>query len=911
MSNQQPAAANAHALTLFLRVLAIGAVAEVADSLIMAAIGLPNGVTKQMLATLVFGGVMAPLLSFWVVKDMGRRVAAQQQEHARLAAAAREQALAARADQAQLALQTYVETVVASVPSALLMVSTDLIVRSVSQSFRELFGIGDRHVVGQPVEKVFPLSGVWTLVAEILGSDDPRRKISVEVPDPARHRDFHITLTKLPQPDQNARLLLVVEDITERKRLLEQVEASRARFWGIVDAASDAILSVDEHQRIVIFNQHAEEMFGYSAREAIGQPLDMLLPSRFREGHGEFVEGFQREQTARRKMSQRPVLLGLRKSGEEFPVEITISKLASDGKVLMTAIVRDISERQRMERDLRKSQDALRNFLDNASDLVQNVAADGRFVYVNRAWLRTLGYAPEEVGGLTVFDIIHSDCRAQYRELFQRVVAGESLASVETTFVARDGRSIPVDGHLNSGSHEERVVIWAIFRDSTERKLAEARLNHLAHHDSLTGLPNRLLFVDRLTHELAQARRAKQTVGLLFLDLDGFKSVNDTLGHDVGDVLLKAVAQRLVGSVRASDTIARLGGDEFTVILHDLNPVAGAAVVAEKILHTLSQPFVLEGREVSVTASIGITVYPLDGETIEGLLKNADSAMYRAKAQGNAYQFFAPTTQEQMVDRRESVQDLRRAMEREEFIIRYQPYVALATRSLVGGQAHVQWHRRTGIVPQADLLRLAQEAGLLMPITQRVLHTACTDACAWQSPGSRPVRVAVRVSRQQFTQDSFVDNVDRALRESSLDSCCLDLELDEGIFLLEAESTAAKLRALRGLGLTLSIADFGTGYSPLGDLKQFAIDGLRIGRDLVCRVMTDPDRAAIVRGIIAMAHELKMSVVAEGVKNEAQASWLQAQHCDMIQGELVAGPLADDAFRRMTEGVGGSECQAA
>jgi diguanylate cyclase (GGDEF)-like protein len=293
-----------------------------------------------------------------------------------------------------------------------------------------------------------------------------------------------------------------------------------------------------------------------------------------------------------------------------------------------------------------------------------------------------------------------------------------------------------------------------------------------------------------------------------FLDLDGFKSVNDLLGHDVGD-LSSAVAQRLGGSVRASDTIARLGGDEFTVILHDLNPVEGAAVVAQKILHVLSQPFVLEGHEVSVTASIGIAVYPLDGETVEGLLKNADTAMYRAKARASSYQFFAPETQGRVTDRLTLVQDLHRALERGELVVRYQPYVALTTRRLVGGQAHVQWERQTEVVPQPDLMRVAQEAGLVAPITQWMVRTACADARAWQSPGSPLVRVAVHLSRQQFAQAHVVDSVVRALRETSLDPRCLDLGLAEGIFMPEAESTAVKLRAFHASGLALSIADFG------------------------------------------------------------------------------------------------------
>jgi len=890
--HERPASVKVHWLVLFLRILTIGAVAEVAESFIMSWLALPEGVTEHVLGVGLLGGVMAPMLYLWVVKDIVGRFKVQE----RLAATAREQDLTVQAYQARLALKNYAETVVASVPSALLVLSADLIVRSVSESFKDLFDVADSDAVGKPVEKVLPLVGTWKLVAEVLGSDDPRYKVSVDVLDAVRKRDFHVTLTKLQQPDQEARLLLVVEDVTERKQLQEQVEAARARFWGIVDAASDAILTVDEHQRIVVFNRQAESMFGYSSREAIGQPLELLLPSRFRDAHHTFVEGFQREHTDRRTMSERPVLMGLRRTGEEFPVEVTISKLESNGKPLVTAIVRDVTERKRAERELRESKEALQDFLDNATDLVQNVGADGRFAYVNRAWLRTLGYTPEEVNGLTAFDIIHPDRRAHCRDLFQRVIEGESIKNFETTFVAKDGRSIPVEGHIDSRSHEGQVLTRAIFRDMTERKLAEERLNHLAHHDSLTGLPNRLLFADRLTLELAQARRAKQMVGLLFLDLDGFKSVNDSLGHDVGDLLLKAIAQRLGGSVRASDTIARLGGDEFTVILHDLNPVEGAAVVAQKILHVLSQPFVLEGHEVSVTASIGIAVYPLDGETVEGLLKNADTAMYRAKAQAGSYQFFAPETQGRVTDRLTLRQDLHRALERGELVVRYQPYVALATRRLVGGQAHVQWERQTEVVPQPDLMRVAQEAGLVAPITQWVVRTACADARAWQSPGSPLVRVAVHLSRQQFAQAHVVDSVVRALRETGLDPRCLDLELAEGIFMPEAESTAVKLRAFHASGLALSIADFGTGYSSLGDLKQFSIQGLKIGRDFVCRLSTDPDRAAIVSAIIAMAHGLTMTVVAEGVEDETQVAWLHAQRCDMIQGDLVARPLSADAF---------------
>ena len=310
-------------------------------------------------------------------------------------------------------------------------------------------------------------------------------------------------------------------------------------------------------------------------------------------------------------------------------------------------------------------------------------------------------------------------------------------------------------------------------------------------------------------------------------------------------------------------------------------------------------------------SSIGITVYPLDGETVEGLLKRADTAMYRAKAQTNAYRFFAPETQGRVTDLLTSVQDLHRALERGELGLWYQPYVALATRRLAGGQAHVQWERPAGVVPQADLMRVAQEAGMVAPITQWMLRTACADARAWQSPGSPLVHVAVHLSRQQFAQAHIVDRVVQALRETGLDPRCLELDLAEGIFMPEAESTAVKLREFHALGIALSIADFGTGYSSLGDLKRFSIQGLTIGRDFVCRLTTDPDRAAIVSAIIAMAHGLTMTVVAEGVEDEAQVAWLRAQGCDMIQGDLVGQPVPADAFLRFMAAGGGPERQAA
>ncbi len=688
--------------------------------------------------------------------------------------------------------------------------------------------------------------------------------------------------------------------------------ASNARFWQIVDAASDAIISVDDRQRIVVFNKQAERAFGYAEREAIGLPLALLLPSRFQGDHNLYVARFTQEPESQRVMSERPVLLGRRKSGEEFPVEITISKTVSDGQSLMTAIVRDVSERQKMERELRESQAALQEFLDNATDLVQSVGPDGRFAYVNRSWLGALGYAQEEVGRLTMFDIIHPDSRTHCQRVFERLMAGEPVKSVEAVFVAKDGRRIAVEGHIDCHSKNGTTFTRAIFRDITERKLAEERLTHLAHYDSLTGLPNRLLFHDRLNHALAQARRAQQLVVLLFLDLDGFKAVNDTLGHEVGDLLLKAVAQRLAGSVRTSDTVARLGGDEFTVVLHGLTAVQGAAIVAQKILRVLAQPFTLRGHEVSVTASIGITVYPLDSDTVEGLIKNADAAMYRAKAQKSTYQFYAVDTQCKVADRFELECDLRRALEQEELEVVYQPYADTETRRVVGAQALVRWTRPgLGVVEPAEFGSLIEESGLLEPIGEFALRAACVQGRMWQASGLPPVRVTVMLAGRQLAQPRLVDTVVHALHETGLDPRLLELAFTEDIFLAAGEANVAKLRELHARGVVLSIADFGTGRSSPADLKRFSIQMVRIGGGFVSRLAPHPDDATIVSAILAMAHGLGLKVVAEGVEDEEQAAFLRAHRCDMVQGDLVSRPLPADALAQFLARREPSEDRAA
>jgi diguanylate cyclase (GGDEF)-like protein len=424
----------------------------------------------------------------------------------------------------------------------------------------------------------------------------------------------------------------------------------------------------------------------------------------------------------------------------------------------------------------------------------------------------------------------------------------------------------------------------------------EQRLNTLAHYDTLTGLPNRVLFQDRLAQVLAQARRDQRLVGLLYLDLDRFKVVNDTLGHTIGDQLLKAVAQRLVGAVRASNAVSRLGGDEFTVILPGLTTPEGASVVARKILRLFSEPISVRGHEVFVTSSIGITIYPTDGDEIEALLRSADTAMYRAKERGNTYQFYASDMHSRTVDRLTLENSLRRAVEQREFVVFYQPLVGLETGRVVGLEALVRW-RRPGeeVVAPGDFIPLAEETGLIIPIGAWVLREACAQARAWQQAGFPPVRVSVNLSSAQVMHVDLPEMVTRALSDSGLDPRSLDLELTESIFMRDAETTTAALNRLHAIGVTFSIDDFGTGYSSLGYLRRFPIGALKIGRGFMRDVPASADDAAIVTTIIAMAHSLGMRVVAEGIERDEQLAFLRTQGCDVIQGALVSPAVPVEA----------------
>jgi diguanylate cyclase (GGDEF)-like protein/PAS domain S-box-containing protein len=524
----------------------------------------------------------------------------------------------------------------------------------------------------------------------------------------------------------------------------------------------------------------------------------------------------------------------------------------------------------------------------------------GTIIWVNHAFTAMTGYSEEEVLGKNP-RLLKSGEQSDnyYAEMWSTISSGKVWKG-EIVNRRKDGTTYteemtitPVTQGVGNAADTHFI---AIKQDITQRKAAEKQAQFLAYYDALTGLPNRTLLQDRLTKALASARRQKCRVALLFFDLDGFKTINDSLGHSVGDLVLKQVAERLMKWAREQDTVARVGGDEFLIVLTSVKDIPDVAVAAERLMNTMNAAYVVQGHSLGISCSIGISIFPEHGANSETLIKDADAAMYCAKENGcNNFRFFTKDMNAQAVERLKLENGLRLALEKKELFLVYQPQIEIATGRIIGLEALLRWqHPELGLVPPDKFIRIAENSGLIVPIGEWVLRTACSQARKWQDEGLLAVPVAVNVSAVQFRQADFCERIGRVLWETGLAPQYLELELTESLLLSNADTRFSVLQDLRAMGLKLAIDDFGTGYSSLSYLKHFPVSKLKIDRSFIRDVAVNPDDAAITTAIISMAKSLNLKVIAEGVEDEAQMSFLRAHQCDEIQGYYFSKPLAVD-----------------
>jgi diguanylate cyclase (GGDEF)-like protein/PAS domain S-box-containing protein len=807
--------------------------------------------------------------------------------------------------------------------------------------------------------------------------------------------------------------------VPRRARSVRDVGESEAARIAMVESSLDAIVGMDEAGRITEFNPAAERMFGYARQDAMGKEMaELLIPERLRQrhrrglavyletGHGPFI-GTEVETVA------------VNARGEEFPVELAVTKLDMPGPPRFTGYIRNITERLRLWEQIRHSHDRIIDILETMPAAFMAMDDRFRLTFVNdlaarllrkakedllgkvlwdefpqavgtsfydagllamkerrpvdvedfypafdawfevhahpvdgglslyfrdvserrraeesnrqlaaivegsddaiigkdldgiiRSWNpgaeRLYGYTAAEMIGKHISILAPADRVEEMAALLGRIRGGDSVQHFDTIRLRRDGREVSVSLSVSPVRNGEGEVMGAsvITRDMTERKRLETLLTHQALHDYLTGLANRALFMDHLTQALARARRHADGIAVMFMDLDRFKLINDSLGHQAGDRLLRDVGDRLRRVIRPNDTLARFGGDEFTLLCEDISDEAQAEQVARRVVSLLSEPFILDGREVFLTASIGIAL--ADGEMdADTLLRSADAAMYRAKERGKArFEFFDKDARIRPAGSLETENALRRAMERDELVVFYQPEVDLATGSVMGVEALVRWnHPQRGIVLPDEFIGVAEESGLIVPIGAWVLREACQQAAAWRaSDPERRLMVSVNLSARQLEMDDLLDVVSSTLAETRTDPNSLCLEVTESVLMGEGESMLETVLGLKCLGVRLSIDDFGTGYSSLSHLKRFPIDYLKVDRSFVQGLGRDSGDSAIVSSVVNLAHALGLSTVAEGVETAQQLAELRAMGCDAAQGFHMARPKPHQEVVELLDG---------
>jgi diguanylate cyclase (GGDEF)-like protein/PAS domain S-box-containing protein len=772
----------------------------------------------------------------------------------------------------------------------------------VNRLYGELFHIDNATIQGKTAYDVFPqdiADAIRKSEQEVIQSGQP-----LEVEESIPHDDgIHTYISvKFPLRRISGEIYAIcgiATDITERKQAEQLLKESEAFHRAVFDAAPDAILISDEQGIITQVNQYAEHLLGYRNGELLGQPIAILIQEHLRANHKALHRMFVTA-PSHRLMGVGREMRALRKDGSEIDVEISLSPIQTQHGLYIASVLCDITQRKQTEAELRIAAAAF-----ESHEAMVITDPDAVILRVNKTFTESTGYTAEEAVGHKM-NLLKSGLHdAAFYTAMWECIMRTGIWQGEIWDRRKNGEIYPKWLTITAVTDTSGVITHFVgtHLDITERKAAEDEIKQLAFYDPLTRLPNRRLLLNLLEQAKATSARSGMYGAVMFIDLDNFKTLNDTLGHDKGDLLLQQVANRLSACVRECDTVARLGGDEFVIMLENLskNPSEAAiqvGAVSEKILTMLNQPYQLAGIKHHSTPSIGITLFNDHGRNIDELLKQADIAMYQSKAAGrNTMHFFDQTMQTLLTERASLEADMYGGLKKKQFLLHYQPQVDDEGR-ITGAEALVRWqHSRRGLVPPTEFIPLAEETGLILPLGRWVLETACTQLATWATRRETAhLELAVNVSARQFRQTDFVDQVMTVLDHTGADPSKLKMELTESLLVSNVEDIIAKMSALKAKGVGFSLDDFGTGYSSLYYLKQLPLDQLKIDQGFIKDILIDLNDASIAKMIIALAESMSLSVIAEGVENEAQRDFLAHQGCHAYQGYLFSRPLTLEAF---------------
>ena len=814
-------------------------------------------------------------------------------------------AIAERATRELRTQLSFTQQLLESIPNPVFFKDAQGLYLGCNRAFEEYIGLSRDEIIGKTVHQVAAEDvAERSVMADRELFDKPGTQTYetsvIYAKDGTRH-DVMLNKAAFYTPTgEIAGLVGVCVDITERKRLEADTRESNERLRAVIHAAPLAIIARDLDSVIRMWNPAAERLFGWTEDEVL-ETATSIVPERLREetralrGRAEKGEIVWIEETQR-----------MDRNGHLIDVSMSIAPIYGAENVVIGTMVTiaDISRRKQAEQALRESEAHLRLAMEAAQMGMWLWEADtDRFVYSDGLAV-LFGFALNDP--MVDYRVMQERLHAEDRELFEATMrhaikqGADFQVDYRVTWPDGSVHWVANRGQVHRGAHGRALRVVGVVMDITDRKLAEQRIAHMAHHDALTGLPNRVLLRDRIQQAIAQAHRSGAQLAVLFLDLDRFKTINDSLGHQLGDRLLQSVASRILVCVREGDTVSRVGGDEFVIVIPAIVSAADASAVAAKILEVLASAFHLHGNDLHVNASIGISLYPADGSDAETLMRNADTAMYHAKDSGRAnFQYFTQHMNIAAQQRLSLENALRRALENGEFDVHYQPLFDLRDRSITGFEALVRWSPpgREMVMP-SEFISTAEDSGLIVPIGEWVLREALRQARGWQSAG-RPLMISVNVSAHQLSRPTFVERLSRLIEETGIDPGLVELEVTEGVIIEGAGDAREALDHIAALGVGIAIDDFGTGYSGLAYLKRLPIDTVKIDQSFVRDLTIDADDAAIVTAIVAMSKSLGVDVVAEGVETEEQLAELKALGCHRGQGYLLARPMNAAAVTKL------------